>query len=104
MENTIDKKVDEILHSVDGINRIQVSPFLKTRILASISKEPQDSYVYPFTNVMLIAASIVLIFTNIYIAKNIVSVHNKHLYSNRQNVHESSTEYQLNSTNYEYVQ
>lgn len=104
MKHSVAQKVNEVLDAVDQIGQVEVSSCFKTRVMSSFSSVTKESSDVNFPAFLMMAASIILISVNIFIAKNIPSFKKQKEYSNNTSFGTSINEYQLNSSNYEYIQ
>lgn len=97
MNQRTENEINEIINSVDNINRAEVSIHFNTKLNGRLQKFSDQEYTSRY--VFILAASVFLLLFNTYFLKRQFNT-----ISNDESVvqNETSYTYQLNTTNYNY--
>ncbi len=96
-QEQINKRVEDALNSIEGIQSATLSPFFKTRIWAAISNREETENTWQVKPVLLIAVSVCLIIMNAILFTNLSYNNSTEKNIDQSSIAQFSKEYNLNT-------
>ena len=97
MNQRTENEINDILNSIEHINRAEVSPYFNTKLNGRIQPTPNHDYSSRY--VFILAVSLFLLLFNTYFLNSQYKTININQTSNQDEI---SFNYHLNTTNYNY--